>query len=107
MIKLFNYFFPMPKTMLELAEQKILSQTHVLNTSDYLNVRDDQFFVVGTLKPRKASRVFKGFNVLFNYDNSLAVIKQDDEVIYVFNRLEEILAIRASIATVYNRSSDE
>lgn len=97
-----DYFFPMPKTMIQLAREKILVQTHVINMKDTLDIEKDQFFVVGTLTPHKASQKFDSFNVLFSHDEHTVAIKANEEVIYFFNREHEVNQIREALKTVYS-----
>jgi hypothetical protein len=74
--KLFSYFFPTPKTMLDLAKEKILAQTHAFNNGDRTDFDKDQFFVVGSLVPNKASQTF------------------NKTVLYFFNNKDEVQQIR-------------
>ena len=99
-IKLFNYFFPTPKTMLDLAVEKVLAQTHVINNNDTIDLVNDQFFIVGTLTPNKASQKFESFNVLFSHDDGTVAIKENDEVLYYFNREFEVTSIRRALQEV-------
>jgi hypothetical protein len=92
--RILNYFFPTPKTMLDLAKEKILSQTHAFNNGDRTDFNSDQFFVVGSLVPHKASQTFNSFNVMFDHDDETVAIKQDKTVLYFFNNKEEVKEIR-------------
>ncbi|CAB4125422.1 hypothetical protein UFOVP53_134 [uncultured Caudovirales phage] len=99
--KIFNFFFPKKKTMIQLAKDKILQQNLVISTGiDEIDLVNGQFFLAGILRPRKNYPNFDYLTVLFNSDS--VAIKQEEEVLYLFNKQEEIDEIRNALTIVYN-----
>lgn len=98
-----NFLFPKQKTMLELAKEKILAQTHVFNSGDTVDIDLDKFFVVGKMRPNKASQRFDSFNVLFTHDDSTVAIKENEDVIFYFNKEGEVEEIRKTLKEVMAR----
>lgn len=95
--KIMNYFFPVPKTMLELAKEKVLAQTHVFNGGSEADFAKDQFFVMGTLVPHKAGKSFDSYNVMFSHDGNNVAIKKNQDVLYYFNTKQDVEEIRQAI----------
>jgi len=99
--KIFNFFFPKKKTMLQLAKERILAQNLIISTgASEIDLVNGQFFLAGTLRPRKNYPNFDYLTILFN-SNSVA-IKQEEEVLFLFNEQEEINEIRSALTVVYN-----
>jgi hypothetical protein len=99
--KVFNFFFAKKKTTIELAKDKILEQNLIISTEiNKIDLINGQFFLAGILRPRKNALNFDYLTVLFNNDS--VAIKQNEEVLYLFNKQEEINEIRNALITVYN-----
>ena len=97
--RIFNFFLPKRKTMLQLAKDKLLEHNIVFNTDGPLNVdvNKDGMLIVGTLVPHKIGSRFNSLTVLFNHANNTVVIKQGEEVIFYFNREEEVQQIKNTL----------
>ena len=101
--KLFNYFFPIKKSMLQLAKERLLENNIVIGIGE-IDLENGVFFLVGGSN-LWAKKDFNYLTVLFN-DTTVAV-KQDDEVIFIFNTTEEVNSIRKTLTHIYNTNKKE
>lgn len=97
--KILNFFLPKRKNMLQLAKDKLLTHNIVFNTEGILNVdvNKDGMLIVGTLVPHKIGSRFDSLTILFNHNNNTVAIKQGDEVIFYFNREEDVQQIKNTL----------
>lgn len=102
--KILNFFLPPKKTMLQLAKESLLNQDIVVNSDTAnINLKEDNFFLVGSLTPRKNSPYFNYVKVLFDCNNSIVAIKKEDDVLYYFNKQEDVNEIRNTLITIHSR----
>ena len=101
-MEIINFVFPVQKTELEQAIDKILQQTHVSSHSfSDTNPINGSYFVVGKIKYKYSSAGVDHMNILFGKKQTV-VIKYKGEIIYYFNTKEEVQYIREAIVTCFN-----
>lgn len=100
--KLFSFFFPLRKTMLQLAKERLLENNMVLNVDGPLNVDvyNDKILTVGKLIPRKIGIEMKFLIVLFNHEGNTVAIKDGEEVIFYFNTENDVKEIQETLASM-------
>lgn len=103
-----NLLFKEPKTMLELATEKIESSDKVTGLSaNGTNPVNGKTFLVGSRKynDRYSGSVrFDCLHIQFNRNDSEVMIKKDGEIIYFFNDSAEVIMVRDAIIKCYNNS---
>lgn len=107
-LKIFRWFFPEPKTMIECAVDKILDQdfvhNHGLKPVDPVN---GSYFAVGKVKLKDCVLSKDYMIVNFGKNDETVVIKYMGEIMFFFNNPEEVKMIRKAIKVCHRESDIE